>query len=173
MNVYGAFTPMPEGVFPVVLCVEASDITRLLSAASVGAAILYGEDITTLAPLYTALNWIDEPQCITADCEELENEDILADSLGALADGVRVNTILNGEMRALGVALDEAAEVITETLLPLIGITLLGIAAAAVIITVGGIPLAPVAIAAGETVELIIATGALESAVPIALSLAA
>lgn len=164
---------MPAGEFPVVLCVTADQVTRLLSAASVGAAILYGEDMTTLAPLYTALNWIDEPQCITADCDELENEDILADSLAALADGVRINTILNGEIRALGVALDETAEVITETLLPLIGITLLGIAAAAVIITVGGIPLAPVAVAAGETVELIIATGALETAVPIALALAA
>ena len=90
-----------------------------------------------------------------------EDEDTFADELAALADAVVVNQQSGGLVKALGYAIDTAGQVIAETVLPLIGLTLLAIGAAYVVsIVIGGLTVGTVAVAAGEVVELVVATGA-------------
>lgn len=159
IEIEGAFnTPMPDGVFPVVLCVTAAEIKALLSAASLGAIILEGSDAATLAPLYTALNTLDAPLCIEAGaCED----DIYADSILALADGVLANVLEGGSFTALGYEIEEEGSIEGETELPLIAVAFVAVTAAFVVgLFLGGVAIGSVAVAAGETVELLIATGA-------------
>lgn len=92
------------------------------------------------------------------DCDE---DDTWADELAALADGIIGNTFSGGAQRAIGYAIDEAGSIIVDTVLPLIGITLVGIGAAYVVtLVLGGLTIGTVAVAAAETVEVLIATGA-------------
>jgi hypothetical protein len=104
----------------------------------------------------TAAEW--DAEC---DCEDDDdNEDILKDGVISLADGLLDNILSGGQITALGYAIDSEGSIITDTILPIIGITVLAIAAGTLIVSIGGIALAPVAVAAGETVELVAATGA-------------
>lgn len=103
-----------------------------------------------------------------ACCDETDDDDILEDSLAELADGVLSNTLIGGAVRAIGYAIDDLGRIITETVLPVIGITLLGLAVASVAsIIIGGVTVGTVAVAAGETVEVLVATGAAEGAAKI------
>ncbi len=151
--------PMPEGEFALILCVTQPQVTRLLSAAAVGAAILYGSDQETLAPLYTALNTQDAPLCGPegGDCDD----DVWDDVVLALADGVLENVLSGGQMTALGYEIEEEGELEAETELPLIAIAFVAIGAAFVLsLALGLVTIGSVAVAAGETVELLILTGA-------------
>lgn len=160
IEIEGAFdTPLPEGVFPVVLCVTAAEIKALLSAASLGAIILEGSDAATLAPLYTALNTLDAPLCI--DTGDACEDDIYADGVLALADGVLANVLEGGAFTALGYEIEEEGSIEGETELPLIAVAFVAVAAAFVVgLSLGGVAIGSVAVAAGETVELLISTGA-------------
>lgn len=100
----------------------------------------------------------------TSECEECDDdddEDTLQDAYEALMDGVLENTIIGGITRAIGTALEDAGRIITETILPVVGITLVGLAVGALAaVIVGGVTVGTVAVAAGETVEILVATGA-------------
>lgn len=161
-------TPMPGGIFPLVLCVTAEQVTRLLSAASLGAVLLDGSDAETMAPLYDALNNLDAPACLPEgeNCED----DIWADALMGLADGVLVNTLEGGVFQALGLEIESEGSIEAETILPLIGLAFLAVGAAFVVsILVGGVAVGSVALAAGEAVEILVLTGATEAA-PVAVT---
>lgn len=165
-------TPMPEGIFPLILCVTADQVTRLLSAASLGAVLLYESDAETMAPLYDALNNQAAPLCGPEgdSCED----DIWADAVAALADGVLVNTLEGGTMQALGYEIEEEGELEAQTVLPLVALSFVALGAAYVVaLALGGIALGSVAIAAGEAAEIIIFTGASESAPAIITAIAA
>lgn len=96
-----------------------------------------------------------------SDDNRCEDEDILEDVYQAMMDGVLSNTLIGGVTKAIGYALDEAGRVITETVLPVIGLTLVGLAVGALAaVIVGGVTIGTVAVAAGETVEILVATGA-------------
>ncbi len=93
--------------------------------------------------------------------DECDEDDTWADELAALADGVIGGTMVGGAIRAIGYAIDDIGELIVETALPLIGITLLGLGAAYVVtLLLGGVTIGTVAVAAGETVEVLVQTGA-------------
>lgn len=105
-----------------------------------------------------ALDVFEFEPCGKSDNEE---EDTFADDLLALADAAVVNNQSGGVVRALGYAIDQAGQVIAETILPLVGVTLLALGAAYVVsIVIGGLTIGTVAVAAGEVVELVVATGA-------------
>lgn len=163
-------TTLPDGEFPLILCTTAAEIKRLMSAASVGAAILYGSDQETLAPLYTALNTIEAPLCgPVSECDD----DIWSDDILALADGVLINALEGGQMVALGYEIEEEGEIAAETELPLVALAFVAVGAAFLLaIALGGVALGTVAVAAGETVELLILTGASEG-FPVAIAAAA
>lgn len=96
-----------------------------------------------------------------SDERNCEDEDILEDAYQAMMDGLLGNTLIGGAVKAIGYALDEAGRVITETVLPVIGLTLVGLAVGALAaVVVGGVTIGTVAVAAGETVEILVATGA-------------
>lgn len=161
-------TPMPGGIFPLVLCVTAEQVTRLLSAASLGAVLLDGSDAETMAPLYDALNNLDAPACLPEgeNCED----DIWADAVEALADGIIINTLEGGAIQALGYEIESEGSIEAETILPLIGLAFLAVGAAFVVsILVGGVAAGSVALAAGEAVEILVLTGATEAA-PVAVT---
>lgn len=104
-----------------------------------------------------ALDLLDFEPCGN-DCDE---EDTLADELGALADGVMSMSQSGGIITALGYAIEAAGEFIWETVLPVVGVTLLAVGAAYVVTLIaGGLTVGSVLIAAGETVELVVSTGA-------------
>lgn len=151
---------MPAGEFALVLCVTEAQVTRLLSAASLGADLLYGHDAETVAPLLSALNTIDAPLCLPeSDCDD--GDDIWEDTILQLADGVLANILSGGQVRAIGYEIEEEGSIETETELPLIAVAFVGLAAAFVVtLILGGVTIGAVAVAAGETVELLIATGA-------------
>lgn len=105
-----------------------------------------------------ALDMFDFESCGGDDDDE---EDTYADELLALADAMVVNQQSGGLVKALGYAIDEVGQVIAETVLPVIGLTLLAIGAAYVVsVVIGGLTIGTVAVAAGEVVELVVATGA-------------
>lgn len=163
-------TPMPEGIFPLILCVTAEQVTRLLSAASLGAVLLDGSDAETMAPLYDALNNLDAPACLPDSCED----DIWADAVEALADGVLVNTLEGGAMQALGYEIEAEGTIEAATALPLIALSFLALGAAYVVsIALGGLPLGAVTVAAGEAAEIILFTGASEAAPAVITAIAA
>ncbi len=151
---------MPDGEFALVLCVNAAQVTRLLSAASLGADLLYGHDAETVAPLLSALNTIDAPLCLPeSECDD--DDDIWSDVILELADGVLANVLEGGRIRAIGYEIEEEGSVEVETELPLIAVAFVAVAAAFVLtLVLGGLTIGTVAVAAGETVELLIATGA-------------
>lgn len=95
------------------------------------------------------------------ECQDCDEDDVLEDTIAQLANGVLSNTITGGVTRAIGVALDDLGKLITETILPVVGITLFGLAVASIAaVVVGGVTVGTVAVAAGETVEILVATGA-------------
>lgn len=98
-------------------------------------------------------------------CEDgCEDEDTLADDLLALADGVLSMTQTGGIIKAIGYAIEQAGEFIFGTALPVIGLTFLAIGAAYVVtLLLGGVAIGTVAVAAGETVEILLTTGAAAS----------
>lgn len=93
-----------------------------------------------------------------------EDEDTLADDFESLADGVMSMSQAGGVVKAIGYAIAAAGEFIVNTALPVVAVTLLAIGAAYVVsLVVGGLAIGSVAVAAGETVEVIFATGATAS----------
>jgi len=104
-----------------------------------------------------------ESEC--EECDECDEDDTLQDSIQALADGIMSNTVIGGAVRAVGTALDDLGKIVTETLLPIVGLTVLGLAAAAAFsVLVGGVAVATIPVAAGEVVEVLISTGATAAA---------
>lgn len=92
---------------------------------------------------------------------ECDEDDVWQDDIMSLADGIISNSFAGGVQRAIGYAIDDVGHIITETVLPLIGITLVAIGVAYVAtIVLAGVTIGTVAVAAAETVELVIATGA-------------
>lgn len=165
-------TPMPDGIFPLILCVTAEQVTRLMSAAGLGAVLLYESDAETMAPLYDALNNLDAPACLPEgdSCED----DIWADAIAAMADGVLVNTLEGGAMQALGYEIEAEGTIEAATALPLIALSFLALGAAYVVsIALGGLPLGAVTVAAGEAAEIILFTGASEAAPAVITAIAA
>lgn len=104
-------------------------------------------------------------QIVECEEDEDEDEDILDDILAALADGILTNQVSGGIVRAIGYALGVDAQVVAETALNIVGITLIGgTISGAVGLAVGGASVGTVEVAAGEIVELMIETGASSAA---------
>lgn len=107
-----------------------------------------------------ALEYLDFEEC----SDGCEDEDTVADDLADLADGILSMTQAGGIIKAIGYAIEQAGEFIFNTALPVIGLTFLAIGAAYVItLVVGAITVGTVAVAAGETVEILLTTGAAAS----------
>ncbi len=108
-----------------------------------------------------ALEYLDFTPC--EECEE-EEEDTYADELGLLADGILSMSQTGGLIKAVGYVMETAGEFIVNTVLPVVGLTLLAIGAAYVVsIVIGGLTIGAVAVAAGEAVEILVTTGAAAS----------
>ena len=158
------YTPNGDGVIPLIIRPTPERLIKLLRNAWVEARKTNDADYI-----------IDLWQAERPSEDEDEDEDILQDTWAALMDGVLANQLFSTVGLPVGVRIPQEGSLTAETLLPLIGITIVGgLIAAAVVIVLGGVALPAVAVAAGEVVELVIATGASASnIVPFAVLAAA
>lgn len=147
------YAPNAQGVIPLVIKPTPERLRKLLRNAWVGVQINNDADYI-----------IDLWQATKPSEGDDEDEDIFQDTWDALADGVLANELFGSVGMPLGVRIPAEGSITAETALPLIGITLIGLGVAAVVsIVLGGVTLPAVAVAAGEVVEIIVATGASSS----------
>lgn len=148
---------IPEGViFPMVLCTTADRLQEILNAIKI--AEIYTENsIDSKIDILEALAFLDEPQ--TAPCYPPSDcdEDTQADSFTEFVDGILTNIRTGGISKAIGYVIEEYGEVIFETALKIVGVTVVGYLTGGLVnILVGGTNVGQVIIGASETVEILL-----------------
>jgi hypothetical protein len=157
---------LPDGVFLLPVCVTRDGLQSLLDALYWYQLTFGDSSFAASFSVLEALAFVGTPAqapCVETQCD---SDDTLADELRALADGI-VSNLYEGrvELVPLGAILETGARLITQTLLPLIGITLIGGAVAGLVsVLIDGILVDTVTVAAAEVIHLTIETGALATA---------
>lgn len=146
---------LPNGEFLLPVCINKPDLIELMNTLK--QAQIYGEpEINGFWRILESFAYIQDPENAPCFPPSACEEDTYGDSVIGFIDEILSNLQSGGISKAVGYVIDELGEIIIETALKVIAITVIGgVVGGVVNILVGGVSVGTTAIGAGEVVEII------------------